>query len=123
MPYTFFRSGDKQAILADTMSLAVFALQRVFVIHVSALPSLGMSLLPVLVVLEPSGNSVLVLGVEEFADLHDVTDHCGLRIRISACRTPNLHICTHMRQLWIWKSPCGRRLATTSSLQRGEPCC
>lgn len=68
--------------LADCMCLAVFALERVLVIHVSSLPCFRMSLLRVLMVLEPSGNSVFILCIEEVADLHDVTNHCNLTFRV-----------------------------------------
>lgn len=65
------------------MGLAVFALERVLVVHMGTLSGLDMSLLGVLVVLEPSSNSVLVLCVKEVADLLDVTNHCKTNIDVS----------------------------------------
>jgi hypothetical protein len=79
-----------QSRLADCMGFAVFALERVLVIHVGTLPGLDMSLLRVLVVLEPSGNSLLVLGVKEVTDLLDITNHCNLTLNIRILLTESL---------------------------------
>lgn len=59
------------------MGFAMLALKRMLVIHLGSLSVLSMGLLCGLVVLEPSGDGLFVLGVQEIADLLDVTDHCA----------------------------------------------
>jgi hypothetical protein len=68
---------EKKSHLADCVGLAVFTLEGVLVVHMGTLPSLDMSLLRVLMVLEPSGNGLFVLRVKEVTDLLNVTNHCN----------------------------------------------
>jgi hypothetical protein len=58
------------------MGLSVFALQGVVVLHMDALPCLGMSLLSLLVIGHESIDGLLILAIEELADLFDISDNC-----------------------------------------------
>lgn len=63
--------------LAHGMSLAVLALERMFVVQLGSPSAFGMSFLRSLMILEPSGNGLFVLSVQESANLLDVSDHCS----------------------------------------------
>lgn len=105
------------------MGLAVLSLERMLVIHLGSLSASGMGLLCGLVVLEPSGDGLLVLGVKEIADLFDISDHCT-RTSSSVSAKPqssNYARETHRRQHGIARSPVDKRFATTSGLQHAVP--
>lgn len=108
-------SLDRASTLAYSMRFTMLALKRMLVIHLGSLSALSVSLLCGLVILEPSGDGLFVLGVEEIADLFDITDHCARannqHRRFSQTLIPAKD--THKRQLGIERSPIDRRFATT----------
>jgi hypothetical protein len=62
--------------LTNSMGLSVFALQGVVVLHMDALPCLDMGLLSLLVIGHESIDGLLILAIEELADLFDISNNC-----------------------------------------------